>query len=171
MYGQLISSVTVGAGGAANITFTAIPGNYTDLCLVVSGRSGSGTADASIYFYLNNDATALTYRWLYGSGSATSSGTSSAITGFVGSGATANTFSNGMLYIPNYAGSTNKSWSLDNVTEGNATRSFQFINAGLWSNTAAITSIKIDDGGWGLLQYTTASLYGLTKGSGGATVS
>ena len=34
----LISSVTVGSGGAASIEFTSIPADYTDLLLKVSMR-------------------------------------------------------------------------------------------------------------------------------------
>ena len=36
---KLIGSVTVGAGGAANIDFTSIPSTYTDLAIKVSYRS------------------------------------------------------------------------------------------------------------------------------------
>jgi len=35
---KLISSVTVGSGGAATIGFTSIPATYTDLLLSYSGR-------------------------------------------------------------------------------------------------------------------------------------
>ena len=35
----LISSVTVGSGGAASIEFTSIPSTYTDLVLKLSARS------------------------------------------------------------------------------------------------------------------------------------
>jgi hypothetical protein len=38
---EIISSVTVGAGGAAYIEFTNIPQTYTDLNLVFSGRNTS----------------------------------------------------------------------------------------------------------------------------------
>ena len=59
---------------------------------------------------------------------------------------TANTFSNSEIYIPNYAGSNNKSFSSDTVSEmnGNADYDIQSgIIAGLLSNTAAITSITL----------------------------
>jgi hypothetical protein len=90
--------------------------------------------------------------------------------GIVGDGATASTFSNDAIYIPNYSGSTNKSVSIDTVTENNATAAHQTITASVWANTAAITSIKIVTGA-NFAQYSTASLYKFTKGSGGATVS
>jgi len=87
-----------------------------------------------------------------------------------GSTATANTFGNGSLYIPNYAGATNKSLSFDSVAENNATSAWLQITAGLWSSTAAITRITLS--GWtALAAGSTVSLYTITKGSGGATVS
>jgi hypothetical protein len=90
-----------------------------------------------------------------------------------GTDTTSNTFSSTQVYIPNYAGSTNKSVSIDHVTENNATNAyFSGIVAGLWSNTAAITSVKIlDQDGGSLVAGSTASIYGILKGSGGATVS
>jgi len=36
---QKIATVTVGAGGASNITFSSIPQTYTDIKVVVSART------------------------------------------------------------------------------------------------------------------------------------
>lgn len=58
-------------------------------------------------------------------------------------GATANTFSNGELYIPNYAGSANKPTSWFNAQENNTTTAYINSHANLWSNTSAITSITL----------------------------
>lgn len=171
MYGQLISSVTVGSGGASSIDFNSIPQTFTDLCLVLSNR---GPGDIKITF--NGSGTSASRRSLSGSGSSVSSGSGS--DGYAGrstpSGNTANTFSNTMIYIPNYAGSTNKSYSVDSVDEQNGNPAYQVLIAGLWSDTSAITSLSVSDyggGGQPFVQYSTAYLYGLTKGSGGATVS
>ena len=72
------------------------------------------------------------------------------------------------MYIPNYTGSTNKSISVDSVTENNATNNLMNIQAGLWSNTAAITSILFtSDTAGGFLAGSTISLYKITKGSDG----
>jgi len=165
----LVSTVTVGAGGAASIEWTGIPGSATDLLLVVSARSSS----TSQYFTLRlNGSTAnFSQKDLSGNGStAASSGDTAVSVGAVQSGYTANTFSNTSLYIPNYAGSTNKSISVDYVSENNATATFMNIQAGLWSNTAAITTLTIAHSSQTFVQYSTASLYTITKGSGGATV-
>jgi len=167
----LISTVTVGSGGAASIDFTSIAGTYTDLQIVLSVRS-TGSTNREVYIRPNGLSTNLTARYLEGSGASAYSGT---IAGFVGtacsSAGTSNTFSNISIYLPNYAGATNKSYSVDSVEENNATTAYQDIVAGLWSSTAAITSISIVLGASSFAQYSTASLYGILKGSGGATVS
>lgn len=173
----LVSTTTIGSGGAANIDFTSIPQTGTDLLLVLSGRSTlSGTFQDNAQIDLNGSTTGYTYKDLYGNGSATGSYTDSgnvrASIGILSAAtSTANSFGNIQVYFPNYAGSTNKSFSVDAVQEDNSGTARQDINAGLWSNTAAISRITIRAFGANLAQYTTASLYTITKGSGGATVS
>ena len=161
-----IETVTVGSGGAANIEFTNIPQTYTDLVLVSSTRSSSGTVNFRVSF--NGSTTGYSSKLLYGNGSSAASENNAVTTAIDysnyanASTETASTFSNNQVYIPNYAGSTNKSVSVDTVRENNATAALVGMTAGLWSNTAAITSIKID-GGTNFAQYSTATLYGISK--------
>ncbi len=74
-----------------------------------------------------------------------------------------NTFANGEIYIPNYTASVNKSVSIDSVTENNATSAIAALDAGLWANTAAITSINLNGNNGNFVQYSTAYLYGIVK--------
>jgi hypothetical protein len=165
----LISSVTVGAGGASSIDFTSIPSTYTDLCLKFSARTTRPSTGSDIYLQFNGVTTATySFRRLYGYGSGAASGslTNDSAGGFAGNADAANntasTFGNAEVYIPNYAGSTAKSWSVDSVLENNATDAIAEIIAGLWSGTAAITSIKLQDyTGYNFVQYSTAYLYGV----------
>jgi hypothetical protein len=162
---QLIASATVGSTAVATIDFTSIPSTYTDLCLKLSARLD----DPGTYFYIYIGFNGTTYntatKYIQGAGSGTpNSGTDS--TGYVGivdsAGATANTFSNNEIYIPNYAGSTNKSISVDGTMETNATASYMHLVSGLWSNTAAINQVTLKTAGANkFLQYTTAYLYGI----------
>ena len=172
---QLIQTVTVGAGGAASIDFTSIPQTGTDLLLVVSARSQNAIIYDSLFFGFNGSNSNFSARYLRADGSSPFSNTwSNAVSdaSATGNSATANTFGNFQLYIPNYTGSTNKSLSIDSVTENNATNAYQYLHAGLWANTAAITSLNFVIGGGGNVgQHSTASLYLITKGSGGASVS
>jgi len=168
-----IATVTVGAGGAASIDFTSIPATATDIMLVYSLRTTQATVSTSISLTLNGSSTGFTMRGLYGTGSSTASFTGTTYAGESdGANATANTFSNNSLYIPNYAGSTNKSYSIDSVTESNTGTVIQMLDAGLWSNTAAINAISLVAASGTFVQYSTATLYGVTKGSlAGVTVS
>jgi hypothetical protein len=52
----LISSVTVGAGGASSIDFTSIPATYTDLLIKVSARGASGASNITGTLRFNSDA-------------------------------------------------------------------------------------------------------------------
>jgi hypothetical protein len=163
----LIASSTVGSGGAANITFSSIPATYTDLVLKISARhNGSSVANA---FWVTFNGTTSNYstRYLEGAGSGTpASAANTARQAGVENGntSTSNTFSNTEIYIPNYAGSTYKSFSSDSVVENNATLGIQWLLAKLWSDNSAINSIAISpDAAVNYLQYSTAYLYGIKK--------
>jgi hypothetical protein len=164
----LIQSVTVGSGGAASIEFGSIPQTYTDLVLVMSMR----TTNASVADYaavsFNSSTSSFSQRTVAGTGATavssnyTSSPDSRIVGQVVGNTATASVFSNGSLYIPNYTSSTYKSFSYDAARENNATGTELGFGAGLWSNTAAITSIALTSWAGGtILQHSSASLYGI----------
>jgi len=164
-----IASVTVGAGGAANINFTSIPSTYTDLIIMCSLRSERTTGGTdNIRLEINGSAANRTFRSIGGSGAAAYSETDT--TNFIGylpqddgtTGWTSNTFTNTSIYIPNYAGSNNKSLSVDTTTENNATTSYADLVASLWSQTNAITSLTLKTGsGSDLTQHSSATLYGI----------
>jgi hypothetical protein len=160
-----IATVTVGSGGAASMDFTSIPSTYTDLCLKFSARSNTNIAgNGDLYYLLFNGSSAnFTKKYLYGSGTAAASlSTANNTYGWIDSSdATASTFGNGEIYIPNYAGSSNKSFSTDSVTETNATAAYTALLASLWSNTAAINQITLTSYAGSFVQYSTATLYGI----------
>lgn len=163
-----IASVTVGSGGASSIDFTSIPSTYTDLVIKISARTNRSAAADSLKLTFNGSTSGFSARGLGGSGSTPFSFTnvgSASIEDSVFTTAannTASTFSNGEIYIPNYAGSNNKSISADSVNENNASEAYTLFEAGLWSNTSAITSIKLAPlNGTLINQYSTAVLYGI----------
>ena len=157
-----IATTTVGSGGAASITFSSIPGTYTDLIIKTSLRVSDAVAALDINIKFNTSNADKTILYLSGNGVTASSG-SYALTSAVATGAsaTANTFSNCELYFSNYAGSTNKAFSIDRVTEDNSSTAYAALLAGLWAQTAAITEISFDGN---FVQYSTATLYGIKKG-------
>ena len=158
----LIASYTVGSGGAASIDFSSIPATYTDLCVKTSLRCS--TAD-NIYIKLNNSSASFNVKFLYGSGSAAASGgQADAYVGTANASTyTANSFGSAELYIPNYAGSTNKSISSDSVQETNATTAYAVLAASLWSNTAAINQVTLSPNGGVFVEHSTAYLYGVSN--------
>jgi hypothetical protein len=164
----LISSVTVGSGGAANITFSSIPSTYTDLKIVLSARSDRASVQDTAAIRFNGTNSNLSMRRLYADGTSVYSDNAATFipTGhFSANSATANTFGNVEIYIPNYTSSNNKSISSDGAAETNATDVFRSMVAGLWSSSAAITSIGLypNDGSNNFMQYSTAYLYGISN--------
>lgn len=178
---ELIATSTVGSGGASSIDFTSIPQTYTDLLLVFSGRHATTGTD-SIIAQLNGTTSGYTFIYLGSTGSSVQNYTQSSL-GFSngmpfgnigGTNYTANTFSSCQLYLPNYtAGSTAKVGSGEGGWENNDSSAayFSFL-APKSTVTAAVTSISIKCSFYPtLVQYSSASLYGILKGSGGASVS
>ena len=165
----LLETITVGEAGASSVTFNNIPqSGYTDLKVVYSVRTTGGSGQwMNLSLSFNGLTTNWSNKYLYGTGSAAgSNGTS---TNFYAAGVgnpsttTANTFSSGELYVPNFAGSNAKSVSYDTITENNGTSALIQLGAALWNSTAALTSLTIapESGVGNFAQYSTFSLYGL----------
>ena len=167
-----IQTITVGASGIVTMDFTAIPQTYKDLCLKLSIRQ-SGTTGGSNNVWdnytlnFNNSGSSENHRALVGQNA-------DAIQNYTHGefylwsnidGSTASTFTNTEVYIPNYTGSYNKSYICDSVVENNSASAWMsMIQTGLWSNTAAITSIQVISlaaGTRSFMQHTSATLYGI----------
>jgi len=171
---ESIATVTVGGGGAANIEFTSIPATYTHL-QIRGIVKGSDTADdrTSIVVQYNSDTGNNYARHLLGgNGSATfidsvSSTNARAGVRLISSYASyASMFTALVIDILDYA-NTNKYTTTRTLGGFNTNGgSFQEIVLGsfLWSNTAAITTIKLVPGGGNFVQYSQFALYGV-KGS------
>jgi hypothetical protein len=162
-----IATVTVGSGGASSIEFTSIPQTYTDLCILVSGRGSASAYYSTLGLQFNSSTSNWTNKWVqsYGSGVNSGSAANNQIPDITGNTATASTFGNMSIYITNYTSSKYKSVLLDSVTENNATSAQAQFYVDSWANTAAITSIKLQDpfSGYTFLQYSTATLYGISN--------
>lgn len=161
----LIASSTA-TTSVANIEFTSIPATYTDLVVVYSARTNyAGTSDEA-YLTFNNNTSNYSWRMLFGGGNSAASVSDSAASNIAGmqipgGNSTVSTFSNGQIYIPNYTSSNNKSVSSEATQEDNQTSAYIKIVAGLWSNSAAITSVKLSGQAGNFVQYSTAYLYGI----------
>ena len=146
---ELIASQTLGSN-ANTVTFDSIPQNFDDLAIRVTARS-TRTGTAISYMRMSFNSVTMTghdYRQLSGNGSTTSSAAYTDDAGWIPNPPTdytSNTFSSVEIYIPNYAGSTNKSCSVSAVTENNNTLANIFCVAGLWRSTSPITQINFWD--------------------------
>ena len=166
----LLEKISVGAAGASSVTFSSIPqSGYTDLKLVYSARTNRSpdTVDNTTITFNGTSTANQTTKQLYGTNNTASSGSG---TGFyyqmvTATGATALTFGSVEVYIPNYTSANYKSISSESAAESNsATAAWLMMEAGLWSNTAAITSIVIaPTAGTSFDQYSTFYLYGVAK--------
>ena len=167
-----ISTITVGSGGSASIEFTNIPQTYTDLHLMISLRSSRATVVYDTGIIRFNSDSGNNYsasRRLYGDGGSAISDAPAITNGGLfemptATGATANTFGNISIYIPNYISSNYKSYSSDGVSENNGATSFTSLIAGLWNITNPINTITLTPyAGSTWQQYSSATLYGIRK--------
>jgi hypothetical protein len=164
---------TVNATDVAQVyTFGSIPQTYTDLVLVIYGRSTYGANLVSTYGWLNGDTgsgvTSNTNIKGAGSGSP-SSGRNTGSTIYysgqqTGSAFTANIFSTIIMHIPNYSNTTTFKTILSryaNDMNGDANGSTGAW-CSLWRNTNAISAIGIGtDGNVAFATGSIATLYGI----------
>jgi hypothetical protein len=165
---SLIASNTVGGAGAASVTFSSIAATYTDLLIKVSARTNRSAYDEVIGVSFNGSTSSFSWKLLNGSDPVanSASGTTNIMAGrAVSATSTASTFSNADVYIPNYTSANYKSFSVDSVIENNSTTLYDVdLHVGLWSNTAAITSIALTPfSGGSFVQYSNFYLYGISK--------
>jgi hypothetical protein len=170
---QLIAKQTIGAGGAASVTFSSIPQTFTDLKIVMSWRNTTQAVQQSNAHLTFNGQTSRYYeRLLFGTGVSNGSvgrdNTFPYIT-WSGSGngasTTANTFGSTETYICNYTTSNPKSISSDSVTENNAADAWIIMNTALWNpvTNAPITSITITADTGAIAEFSEFTLYGISN--------
>jgi Zn-dependent M28 family amino/carboxypeptidase len=155
----LISSVTLGSA-AADITFTSIPATYTDLIVKFSTKEAT-TGSWQIFIDFNGTSSNRSSIRLQGNGSSSSAASTSNL--IAATTVNITPFGSAEMYIPNYAGSNFKSVNIDSVSENNSAESYQILTAGLWSDTAAITSIKLYLSSGNIAANSTAYLYGISN--------
>ena len=154
---------------ASSVTFSNIPQNYTDLKLELSMRSTGNLGGGNTYFDILtvsfNGSTTISQQQVYGNGASTFAGTGATLQiHHPGSGATASTFGNASMYIPNYTSVISKYVSIDLVTENNATNALDMLVAGLWSTSSPLTSIGLTSYSGSFDIGSTFTLYGISNG-------
>lgn len=172
-----ISTVTAD-GSSTVMEFTGIVGTYEDLIVKVQVRSGraSGTVQDSMLLRFNSVSSSGSYAYtnmFSDTGAAQGDGVGSATyihAGYVPTtNNTANVFSNGEIYISDYAVTTHYKCVKSDVTDAtDSAAGYLFLGAGTFLNNSAITSLALITGsGQNWVTGSTATLYGVTKAVGG----
>lgn len=170
---ELIDSITL-SSDQSSVSFNNISQTYDDLMIVISARNADATVTREAGIQINND-TATTYysmRYLDGNGASATSGTLTR--GYIYAGqypaatATSNTFSNIQVSIPNYTSNSNKSVSVSATMENNSATSYIDRVSGLWSQTAAISSLTVVSNAGDLVTGSTFELYGIKNADDGS---
>jgi hypothetical protein len=160
-----IQTVTVGAGGAASISFTSIPDTYKHL--QIRALNFTNSAQCDLYLQMNGD-TASNYsrHQIYGDGgSAVAASGASATNIWYGLGGSTTIGGVSILDILDYT-STNKN-KVTRALEGSDqnTSGYVFFRSGMWKPTTptAVTSITIApvSGANTFRQYSSFALYGI----------
>jgi hypothetical protein len=150
-----IATTTLGSA-VSSYTFSSIPSTYTDLIVIFAGTIASSEGAYTLQF---NSDTGSNYSttFLYGDGSAASSGRVSNQTTIYAGRATT-TQGNGIAHIQNYSNATTYKTVISRGNNSSLTIAY----VGLWRSTAAINSIKIaNETGSNLSSGSTFTLYGI----------
>ena len=145
---KLISS-NVLTGSAASVTFSSIPSTYTDLVLRCSMRDTQSADFVSAFLRVNSITSVYSYTFIRGNASTVvsqfdTSQSNLFVANNNGNTSTSNTFASLEIYIPNYNSSAYKQIYVDNASEMNtSTPVYRLANAGLLSDTAAVTSLTM----------------------------
>jgi hypothetical protein len=149
---EKIEARTLGSN-AVTVTFTAIPGTYTDLILVANMRGSAATFNNMGFPLLQfNTDTGNNYSYTSlfarntGGGNSAVSERSSNTDGIKTLANISNIFSPNIIQIQNYSNTTTYKTALVRGSGENGTTAVDGVLAevGLWRNTAAITSVQLN---------------------------
>jgi hypothetical protein len=180
-----LDKVTV-ATTTATVSLTSISGSYTDLVLVIAGRSTRSASIDDSRLIINSDSGSnYSNTHIYGDGSSAGSDRFSSSTygnagfWFPGATTTSGIYSATTVHFQNYSNSTtNKSWIVNDKNQSNLA-GLPGASVGLWRSTSAITRLDISLGVGSWAVGSTFELYGIlaegisptTKATGGAVYS
>lgn len=161
---ESIATTTVGAGGAATISFSSISGSYKHLQLRVLARStAGGSAVTGMNCSINSSVNAVRNHYLYGNGSTASAGAQVAnqIGWAIGTSQLASTFAVSIVDILDYANTNkNKTFRMLAGDDTNGAGDIALFSQ-LFDTTAAITTLTLSLNAGNFAQYSQAALYGI----------
>ena len=161
-------ATTTLTSATASVTFSSIPGTYTDLRIAMMIKTTFGAPVEDLLVRVNGDSSSLySSTRIYGDGSSPASTRSSSQTGWnqngvQGSTGSADIFTPFFIDIMNYSNTTtNKTAIVRNNPLGTST---SYVMAGVWlyRSTSAITSISFaSNQGGNIASGSTITLYGI----------
>ena len=153
-----IATNTLGTA-TSSVTFSSISGSYTDLVLILNAKNATGT-DKAVALRFNGD-TGSNYSMIRMSGNGTtadSDRSSNDTSMFLGL-SNSTVYNSDIYQIMNYSNTTTYKTALG---RGNLSDSRLRVSAGLWRNTAAITSVTVVNGSSeNFIVGSTFTLYGI----------
>jgi hypothetical protein len=135
-----IATQTLGSA-ASSVTFSSIPSTYTDLVLIISAQTSTGSNGYDIRGQFNGDTgTNYSHTQMFGNGSSASSSRESNVA-YMKFGLTdTSNFTVARVNIMNYSNTTTYKTV---ITRRDDASQYTIEVVDLWRNTAAITSIYI----------------------------
>lgn len=158
---EAIATTTL-SSASSNVSFTSIPGTYTDLVIVIAIAGVSAQETPNMYFNGDNSALYSTTQ-IIGNGTTASSNSTTNTTYFYGigsknSGQTTGV-SNIIVQVPNYS---NTSYNKTIISRNNSTPTEVNLIVGLYRSTNAVSSINFTvQGGNTYSTGTMFSIYGI----------
>lgn len=158
-----IATQTLGTA-AATVTFSSIPGTYTDLVLVINARGTTVATSTSVYCTTNVTGTNYSSTWLVGNGSTAASSRYTTLAqcylGYI-SAASNPTGSFGTItaHFMNYSNTTTNKTI---ISRGNVVEAEVDAYVSLIRSMSALTSITlVEGGGNNFLAGSSFTLYGI----------
>jgi len=148
-------ATTTLSSNQSSVTFSSIPGTYTDLVLILVGQNTP--SQDNFRLTMNNDTGSnYSYTYLSGNGTSASSGRGSNATPMYIGNLPSSQWATNIAHIMNYANTTTFKTVLSRQS---GTSAEAWIN--MWRSTAAITTIKVDTGAGNYVSGSTFTLYGI----------
>jgi len=154
-----IATTTLGSA-AASVTFSSIPGTYTDLVLVFAGQNTTNNTNYLFLRFNGDSGSNYSGTSMRGNGSAAQSARYTNATEMYNSYGSPlnNEQQNSILQIQNYSNTTtNKTVLFRTNTAGSEVNA----GVGLWRSTAAITSVLVQISANNFAAGSTITLYGI----------
>lgn len=167
---ESIATATVGSGGSSSISFSSIPSTYKHLQVRGFARDDRAAVYDNLVMQFNSDTTTTNYTSHLLQGNGSSASASNFVQNIAGAGVgnvladgsvNASIFGAFVIDILDYA-NTNK-YKTTRMIGGvdNNGSGVVGLTSGLWSNTAAISTILIKGLNGNLQQYSHFALYGI----------